>query len=329
MVALALVLAPSSASALTVGTSTLTLEVGAQVFARARGRAADGGAYAWDMSLTRARLKLSMRYGAWLRADIEPDFGGADVDLADVFLELAPVEPLAVRVGQHKVPFGTLESMGRFGMPSLTRGLVSDIVADRLGFGGRKFGAKAEWRQRDLPLKPGLELGAYGEQGATIGDDVALRLGVRALKGLDAELAGVSKDAALTDAGRGHVGALSAVYDKKGALGVVELMAGRTRLLSASGVTTGVDATFLAARLLAAYRFGLGDLGLEPFFGADLFEPNLATADDLGLGLRGGVNLVWLERLRVGAEADRQMGQVGAVSANRSSFTFFLGVNLE
>ncbi len=322
------------AEALTLGStsaaSRTALRVGVQVFARGRGRKADGGELGGEAELTRARLKTSFRYGRWLRADVEPDFGGAQADLADVFLRVTPIPELDLQVGQAKSPFGLLEIEGRWRLPVITRGIVSDVVRDRLGFGGRHFGTRLRWRGRGLPLRPELELGAYGDDATALGDDVTGRLALRLTKGLHVHLAGSSRVGAAVAGARGHLGALSALFDRRGWWLAGEAQLGRVRLTGRDGLDAGVDATILTARLVAARRFTLpAELILEPFLGAELLEPNLATRDDLGVGLRAGLNLLWHERLRLGLELDRQLGQTGAIIGDRTSFTGFLGLSLE
>lgn len=330
---IALMLVASRADAFEIGTRTSTggfeLEVAGQLFTRARGRRPDGGDTAWDSELSRARLKTTFRYGPWFRIDIEPDFGGGAADPADVYLQVAPVETFDVRIGQAKVPFGMLELLGRWRMPSLTRGMVSDVVSDRLGFGRRKFGARARWRDKSLPLKPSVEVGSYGELEGEVTTDLVARLAVRPTKGLDVSVMGYSKADVRADGGRGQVGALYAEYERKRWYLGAEVQLGRARLLSASGAATNVDATFFAARVLAARRFAFGDFLVEPFLGADLFDPNQKTADDLGVAYRLGANGYWMERFRLGVEWGRQTGQFGSVVVPRSALTVLAGMSLE
>ena len=322
-----------SASAFEIRTSSvslLALDVGGQVFTRARGRRPDGGRMDFAFDLSRARIKASFRYGAFIRADIEPDFAGAEADLGDVFLQVAPTEFVDVRLGQAKAPFGELELLGRWRMPVQSRGIVSDVVADRLGFGRRKFGGRLRLRGRALPLRPELEVGVYGPEGDTLGEDVAARLALRLLKGLHVHAAFESVNGAKTDGGHGHAGSVSALYDRKGWFGLVEVLPGRARLLSAAGLATGVDATFLAVRAVGAVRFSVPhDLALEPYLSLELLEPNLSTRDDMSFAGRGGVNLLWLDRFRFGVELDRQTGQAGSVVPSRTTLAFFAGVALE
>jgi len=331
--AILVVLGAGEAQALTFGgTSTqgLSMDAGIEVYGRGRTRRPDGGEVTWDAQLTRARLKLSFRYGTWIRADLEPDFGGGEVDLADAFLAITPIQPLEIRLGQAKTPFGVLEIEGRWRLPAIRRGLISDVVMDRLGFGRRKFGGKLSWKERSLLFKPELELGIYADSGEDQPEDIAGRLSAKLTKGLEVHLSGYSRAGAGTGDARGHAGAVSALFDRKAWYLTGEFLAGRARLLSVTGVSTGVDANFLGVRLLGSYRFKPSDdHWLEPFLGGELYDPNLSTRDDRNVAYRLGLNYWWIKRFRLAAEYERQTGELGAVARGQSTVSVFAGIRLE
>ena len=311
-------------------TSGVTLEMGAQVFGRARGRRPDQGDLAWDFGLSRDRIELTFRLRPYLRATIEPDFGGANADLADVFLQVSPIPEFDLTIGQAKTPYGALESAGRWKLPVLRRGLIADVVSDRLGFGGRRFGAKARARLIDHRLRPSLELGVYTDSVDDERIDGAARARVRAMKGFEVFAAGYARAQARTEGGYGYAGALWGHFDRKGWTAIADLQVGRARLLRADGVDTGVDATFLAVRLLAAYRLKLGSSWrLQPAVALELLDPNLATRDDRGVAYRLALSVLWRKFARVAIEFDRQTGEIGAVSTPRSTVTGFVGVRLQ
>lgn len=337
-VLLAVVIAMSTlvageAAALTVidvKTSSLSLDIGAQVFARTRTRKIDDGDFDTRFELARARLSVSMRFGPWLRADLEPDFAGGQADIADVFLQIAPVAELDLRIGQAKVPFGFLESTGRWRVPSLRRGMINSIVFDRLGFQVRQLGARARIRLPQVALRPIVELGIYGTPDDTFTDHGAGRASVRLMKGTRLALAGYTAGKAAAGDKRGYAGALSFLVDRKRLFAGAEVQLGFARLLAATGLEPGVDATYLAARAIAAYRFEVGSyVELEPYAAVELFEPNLSTRDDLSYAGRAGLNVYCLRWLRMGIEADYQAGQTGAVVLDEVIITGFAGVRLE
>lgn len=323
----------AQAEALTVvdiKTSSISMDLAGEVYGRFRARSIADEAFETPFDLSRARLKFSFRFGPWLRADVEPDFGGAQADLADVFLQIRPVEMLDVRIGQAKVPFGFLESAGRWRLPIQRRGMVNNIVFDRLGFSVRQIGARARVRLPQVALRPKVEVGVYGDPDNTFAEHAAARASLRLSKGLRLALAGYTVARAADNDARGYAGALSILMDKKGWFTGGEIQVGRARLLAATGLDPGQDASFLAARAIAAYRFDLGpSFTLQPYLSLELYEPNLSTSADLSFSGRGGLNLVWLKRLRLGVEADYQDGQPGAVVLKQTIVTGFVGVRLE
>lgn len=323
----------TSAQALTVvdiKTSSTTLELGAEVYGRLRARQIGDASFEAPFDLSRARLKFSVRFGSWLRADVEPDFGGAQADIADVFLQVRPVKRFDVRLGQAKVPFGFLESASRWRLPSLRRGMVNNIVFDRLGFSVRRVGVRARLRLSKATLRPTIEAGVYGEPDNTFAEHAAGRMSIRLRKGTRLALAGYSVARASENDARGQAGAVSLLMNTKAVFAGSEVQMGRASLLAATGLNPGQDATFIAARAIGAYRFDLGpDFTLQPYALVEIFEPNLNTSDDLSYSGRAGVNLVWLERLRMGIEGDYQDGQSGAVVLKQIIATAFVGVRLE
>lgn len=335
LLVLVALLTPATASAFEIRSSTVAdegfaINFGGQLYIRGRGRRPDGGETRWSSDLQRARLKTRLSYGDWIRVDIEPDFGGANADLADAYLQVMPTKELSVRVGQHKAPFGVLELESRWRMPVLTRGLVSEVVSDRLGFGRRKFGARVRWRDKSLPLKPDVQLGAYGPQGDEITEDLAALVRLRLAKKLYVAVTGYSRRGAATDDRRGNFAAVFVSYDRKGWYAAGEVQLGRVKLLSATGLETGLDATMFTARGVVGRRFEIvEDFEVEPFLAGDLIDPNASTRDDIAVAFRLGFNAHWRERLRIGAEWGRNTGQVGAIVNPSSALILFLGTSLD
>lgn len=313
-----------------------------------------GDAGGWDKryALSRARLSVTLRYRDLLRATIEPDFAGAacarsgslceEADLSDVFLDFRPFEGFDLRAGQAKTPYGLFETVSAWRLPSVRRGLVSEIVTDRLGFGGRRFGARARARARGLPTKPSLELGTYVDLGGQSDEDVASRIGVRPFKGAALELAGYLRAHASSDGDHGAASTLGFAYDRKRSFVLVDVTLGRARLLRIDGVETGRDSTFVAGRLLFARAFPLGGKGeqalpgawqwrdaeVEPYIAIDGLDPNIRDTDDRGGSFRAGVNLYYLRAFRISGELERRVGQVGFVSPRETLLSLLLGVSL-
>lgn len=323
------------------GFGPLEVDVGGAVFTRLRGVRADGGTWSTDASLTRARLDLNLRLGPWLRINIEPEFrnlvspgaepSSSNADLADIFLELSPVKPLRFRVGQMKVPFGAFERPGRFELPVINRGLISQVI-DRtpLNFVGRRFGLETRLRLKKVPLSPSLEVGAYGDLEDPPNEDFGFDLNVRVMKKGRVHLSGMSTRSSGGTDGRGYSGGLAFHIDRRAIYAIVELLIGRSVGLLPNPARQGDETTFLGARGLFAYRFALAeDLKLEPYLALELLDPNLDTKTDLGAGLRGGLNLRWCDALRVGVELDRYAVQAAFIVPQSTRLTLFLGLSLE
>ncbi len=313
-----------------VGSSTISADFSVQVFTRVRGRGPLDGDISWGFSLQRARLEATFRWDDWLVAKVEPELAGDDADLASVYLQVRPISILDIRLGQSKTPFGALESVGRWDLPVLNRGLSSANIRDRLGFGGRRLGGRIRVRLKKVTTKPTFELGAYSEASANVRVDGALRVGLRPIKGLKIHLAGYSRAGAAANDGYGHAGDLSLTYDRKGTFAVLEGLGGTARALRADGNTSSIDAVFIAVRALASHRFDVGEgFELTPFVAGDLFEPNIEIAKDLGWSARGGLDVSWDRRLRVAFEVDYTDGQAGFVSPSSLTMTVFAGVDLK
>lgn len=323
------------------GFGPFSAEVKAAVFTRLRGVRADGGTWASDASLTRARLKLDLRLGSWIRANLEPEFrnlispsaepSSSNVDLADIFLEVRPIKPLRFRVGQMKVPFGAFERPGRWELPIINRGLVSQVM-DRapIDFVGRRFGLEGRLRLKSLPLSPQLELGAYSDLQGPPNEDFGFNLSLRLIRGGRLHLGGMSTRTSGGTDGRGYAGSVGFHYERKGVFGIVEVLLGRSVGLLANPARAGELSSFLGVRGLLGYTFGLTEtLELQPYLAAEFLDPNLSTTTDLGTGLRGGLNLRWYQALRVGLELDRYAVQAAFILPQSTRLTLFLGVSLE
>ncbi len=323
------------------GLGPLRAEVKAAVFTRLRGVRADGGTWASDASLTRARMKLDLRLGRWLRANLEPEFrnlispgaepSSSNVDLADIFLEVRPISALRFRVGQMKVPFGAFERPGRFELPVINRGLISQVL-DRtpLDFVGRRFGLETRLRLKRVPLSPELVVGGYGDLEGPPSEDFGFDLSARLLKGGRLHLSGMSTRTSGGVDGRGYSGGLGFQYQRKAIFAIVEVLLGGSVGLLPNPARADDMSSFFGVRGMFGYTLGLsGTLELQPYLAAELMDPNLQTTDDLGTGLRGGLNLIWLRALRVGLELDRYAVQAAFIVHQSTRLTLFVGVSLE
>lgn len=308
----------------------LRAEAGLQLFARVAAEKSPDSDWTNRYSLQRARLQLSAEVGDFVQVVLEPDFAGVDADLADAYLRVRPIKALDFTVGQHKTPFGVFESISRWRLPSLTRGMISEIVFNRLAFGDRKLGAMARLRLKSLPLKPSLEAGAYGDFSTATGADGAGRLTARLLKDAEVALSVYHLAGGLVGGGHSNAGALAFEWDRGGWFLAIELILGRARLLSARGLPSERDATFLTGRGLFSIDLEpIDSLVIEPFMGVGWMDPNVRTRDDQGLELLGGANLRFTSFLRLGLQASWQAGQQAFVASDLVRLMVFAGASLE
>jgi hypothetical protein len=321
--------------------SKVKTEFGAQLFARARATKSEGGSFEKSYALNRARLEVTLRYADLLRITLEPDFssalcqaGGAicdDAEISDAFAEVSPLDELDFRIGQAKTPYGALETISAWELPAHRRGLINDLVTERLRFGGRKLGIKTRARLRELPLKPSIELGVYTDADRAFDEDFALRIILKPWKGGELQLQGYLERDATSSGGLAPAAAFAAIHDKGPILAIAEAQVGRGRLLTSSG-DSGMDATFLAFRVLAAYAIRLDEektFELEPYAGFDGFDPNSLTKDDAGHELRGGVNFFFRRMFRLSIEASRREGEVAFPTPDATVLSFFFGASLQ
>lgn len=317
----------TSGSTTTPEHAPLGLDVKGTVFVRARHRTVGDADPTTRLDLNRARLSLKLSYGELLKLKISPDLDEAPY-LADAYLEVRPLDELRVRVGQQKVPFGQLEWRSRWEIPTVNRGIVTNQLSRRLGFSDRRVGALGEVRIKAWPLKPSLELGAFDNGDVNDRYDVAARFSVKPLKGADVAVAYYRREEAKISGGAGQAGQLSLEYDKRRVWILAEVLIGRARRLTLDGVPIDQDATFLGARAIVAYSFKFDAFRAQPYLGGELLDPGLKTTSDLGYSVRGGVNLLFWERLRVSLEAERTQGPAAFVLPDSTTFTMFLGMRV-
>lgn len=319
----------------------LTTSFKGQIFFRAREQKLESFDWQRQYRLARVRLSVELHYGELLGLVIEPDFANAFCsasgavcgdELSDAYLDLRPKGPFDFRIGHAKSPFGAFESESEWRLPSQRRGLVSDVVADRFGFGGRHLGVKARARFKKVPLKPSIELGGYVDLSNSGDEDAALRLGIRPFEHAAIELAGYMRANATTANGYGIASAIDATYDDDALFVILEAQLGHARLLRKDSMSTNQDSNFLAARAIAAYALALDadhEFEVEPYGAFDFLDPNTETTDDVGLAVRAGANLHFQRRLRLGAEFEHRTSAAAFVEPESTTISIFGGVSIE
>lgn len=274
-----------------------------------------------DFSIATARLSFHYESPVpWLTGVVEVELAGKP-DLKDGYLQ-ARFANFQLRAGQFKSPVAPQESVTPFVLPTVHRGMTSQLLTDWLDVGGRRPGlmltyhGKGSWR-------PSLSVAAFQASVATdilSGDRDTDRI---AFKTLDAQ-----SFVTRAQVERGPV-ALGAWYEYRlgsPALNVAKRYstAGADLTFDAgeresglrawlSGVigeswyrhsairVKGPEATFATGRLLAAYRISgtrREQLYFEPFAFCGVFDPDLELSHDLLLETAVGMNVGLWRRAR-------------------------------
>lgn len=317
-------------TATTATRDAFSVSLGGELFLRLQSAKLEGAAdWSRAYEINRAEIALTMRYGEVFRLRIEPDFGGGNVGVRDVFLEFEPSSMFDLRLGRVKSPYGWLDNMGRFELPSLSRGLVTEVLRDRLGFGGRQVAVMPRVRLKEVTGKPWIQGGVFGDLSTDLGADGAAAIGVKPMKGLDVSLSWHHHAGALVGGGHGNAVSLAVAYDRKFLFAAIEGHLAYAALLRKNGQAAVENAGLWAVRGLFSVPFAVHeDVIVGPFVGASILDPQLGAGSDLGFEILGGVDARWLGVIRVGIEADVQIGEASFVVADRTQLTAFVGASL-
>ena len=157
-----------------------TVTVGGRLHARAEAARFEGEPYSALGSIEDARVEVRHEW-EWLRTVIEVDFSNG-ADLKDAYVR-GTFEPWRGQAGNFKEPISAIEMESRWDLPVTTRGLLHDMLVDRLQIGFRRPGLMGTWRGPG-ELSPRVSLGAFqgtGADGESQGD--LLRTAARASTG--------------------------------------------------------------------------------------------------------------------------------------------------
>ncbi|MET0592292.1 MAG: hypothetical protein ABW133_06310, partial [Polyangiaceae bacterium] len=121
-----------------------------------------------DLSVPSARLSFNYKSPwEWLTAVAEIDIAGKP-DMKDGYVQLKDSH-WSLRIGQSRVPVASIEMTSPWTLPFVRRGLVRDVLTDRLDYGGRRPGVVLGWRDHSIALRPRLIVGAF--QGSFLAKD--------------------------------------------------------------------------------------------------------------------------------------------------------------
>jgi hypothetical protein len=287
-----------------------------------------------DLSVPTARV--SLHYHApmeWLTAVAEIDISGKP-DMKDGYVQAKDTH-FVMRAGQFKVPVAAIEATSPWTLPLVRRGLIHDVLTDRMDYGGRRPGFIVGYRDRTIDLHPRFTLGAF--QGSVLGNDpTPLER--------DTDLLNAQKVMSQSFVGRAEVDILGAdvgvyyenrigspalfqtyrywtagadlyydrVFDNGGFRMWIDGMVGTSWYEQTSKPPDGKDAVYVTARALVAYRFG-GTTDeafyVEPYALGAALDPDAQVTTDLLWEGVVGVNVGYWKRARLSLQGEVNKGQ--------------------
>jgi hypothetical protein len=251
-------------------------------------------------------------------------------DVRDAFVRYRN-DHIALRAGQHKMPFSAIEMDSIVTLPLAERGLISDLMKDGLQIAGRRPGVTFALRGDEL--LPEITIGAFqGSELVQIDTEREIDLIERPDAGAQSLVARAHVDVWDVRIGANYehrvgtpavlerdyywTAGLDAKLDtlfRSGGLRVwLEGIAGASFFEHADKVEDGEDATFVVGRGIAAYRFGGVEertFYVEPYVMVAVFEPDTDVVDDMVWEEAFGVNVGSWESLRVGLEGQVRRAQ--------------------
>jgi hypothetical protein len=305
-----------------------TLEYGGRIFVRdTLTRVEAGGDPVWrhDRTLDQARVFADYDRKK-LRIAFEIEFAGGDADLKDTYIRIKPVDLLRIQAGRFKVPMSLIWLESKWSLPSVERGILSDLEQDNRGlpFGGiRSEGVSLELRPEML-LEPRFTAAVFHNPLATgatpldPSDDVTQDLYAR----LEVE-PGPWLTAAASFGWVGYTTEVSAIetYQHMPMGGVelavdghylrawVEGFVGKSFLFQEDGTTSG---TFAAARALVAGRLRdpVGWIRrVEPYVAGSVLDPTGDEAGDRISELVGGTSVAFTKYWRLQLEVAQRIAE--------------------
>jgi hypothetical protein len=330
-------------------------ELGGRVFLRESVISQDGGDWLGQMEVASARLTLDLHRGRW-RAQVELEAADGNAELRDAYVKVDVGRGLGVRAGRFKLPMSRLELESVLDLPSIGRGMLSDVLDHGLGVAGRRAGAQLEWKggQKDDDVVPFLRGGLYQAVSATGATqagpvDEALALDAGARGGVDVALLGGELEVALGASWRTLFDTRTGALERFWAVGLdasferewcwgglrawVEGFAG-TSPVDSTPMTTG-DPIFVAGRgELAVRRGGVkkGAWYLEGYALASGIDVNTDNASDLAVEAAVGANVGEWRRWRVGVQLEGRSVKAftpDALGGSAGAITDLVGVRLQ
>jgi hypothetical protein len=214
------------------------------------------------------------------------------------------------------------------------RGLIHDVLVDRLDYGGRRPGVMVAWHGHG-GIHPKLSVGAF--QGKILVEDptpIERDTDLIDSRSLDSQslVARAQIEVAKAEIGayfESRIGAPNPVetnrywtagadlhYDRSFGNGGVRLwmdgVTGASWYELATKAPDGKNAVFLSGRALFAYRFGgVADEAfyVEPYLQAGALDPDLQVTSDLLWEAALGINVGYWKRVRLSLQGEVNKGQ--------------------
>jgi hypothetical protein len=287
-----------------------------------------------DLSVPSARFRIDYQSPwEWLTGQIEVDLAG-NPDLRDGYVQ-ARGENVAFRMGQFKMPVLAMQMESPWVLPLVRRGLIHDLTVDWLDVAGRLPGAMITLREKFGRIKPRLMLGAFQartfvEINADLTRDTDLvrerslssqKLVARGQVDVGSVEIGASYEHRLGSPGFGQLrrfwtaGAdvtVNHVFATSGLRIWADALAGASWYEHPAKPVDTEDATFIAGRVLVAYRFGgvvPEAFYVEPYLFGGVFDPDIDVTSDMAWEATAGVNVGFFGRARATLQAEMDEGQ--------------------
>jgi hypothetical protein len=304
-----------------------SLELGGRVMVRDTLSRVDVGDAVWrhDRAIDQARVS-ALYERKRMRIAFEVDFAGGDAKLKDTFIQLRPVDALRLQAGRFKVPMSYVGLESRWSLPSIDRGLLSQIEnADRsLPFTGERAEGLAIQLRPELALAPRLSVSLFQSPLASglapidasedLTQDLYARAEIEPIADLHlaASFAMVGYQAQLGQADTLRhlaMGSLELHLDARHLRAWVEGFAGQSFFYQPDGTFSG---SFAAARALVGPRLRRPlphVFRIEPYAGGCVFEPTDEHSGDAVSEVLAGVTVAFSRSWRLQLEGARRIAQ--------------------
>ena len=275
--------------------------------------------------LKQARVKLRARLTDRIYMSFSADLEGKP-PIRSAFLDAKFKRYLRLRVGRFKRPISRIELTSVGDLPFPDRGIFNASLIERAGWGDRALGLMVHGKVKRPKLRYYL---ALMNAAPTIdvddlqrlrGVDLLARVEYRPLRSLSIGINGGHKTREARVDGP-NLSMFGVGGDVKLALGdftaVVEVLAAQNPFPPAPPLVADRSPWALVTMGYATYDLRLSnEATLQPVLATEWVDTDLDVSEDEALRMLAGVNLLWLEDLRImpRVEIVRPLGSVGARS---------------